>query len=276
MIDAYLDESGIHDGAAVCVVAGYYAGRGQWRKFEADWRKLLQRFGVPMEKFHAKDLLKRAGFFHDSEQWTDDKHKRFLVAAGETVTRWKVQPISSSVVVGDFNSFSEIHRRFLTGATLKDGRLVSTGSPNKPYFVPFIHCVRRVASYAPAGGKAHFFFGLNRTFKHYAVALYAEIKGNPINPHVERLGDPSFPLASETPQLQAADLLAYLTYKFAQERAAANDWSVSPQGLLLTCLSRTVENKDHTYYDEPTMRSSIQEIHNIYSQAGRDLSAIGF
>jgi hypothetical protein len=276
MIDAYLDESGIQAGAPVCVIAGYYGGQGQWRKFEADWKKLLQRFDLPMEKFHAKDLLKRAGFFHDRERWTADKHERFLVAAGETITRWKVYPVSSSVIVRDFNSFSEIHRRFLTGATLKDGRLVSTGSPNKPYFVPFIHCVRRIASYAPVGGKAHFFFGLDRTFKEYAVALYAEIKSNPINPYIERLGDTGFPLASETAQLQASDLLVHLTYRFAQERTAANDWSVLPQGLLLTCLSRTVENEDHTYYDEPTMTGSIQEIRNIYSRAGSDLSAIGF
>jgi hypothetical protein len=33
MIDAYLDESGIHDGAEVCLIAGYFGGRVQWRKF---------------------------------------------------------------------------------------------------------------------------------------------------------------------------------------------------------------------------------------------------
>lgn len=27
MIDAYLDESGIHDKAAICVIAGYFGGR---------------------------------------------------------------------------------------------------------------------------------------------------------------------------------------------------------------------------------------------------------
>ena len=32
MIDAYLDESGIHDGADICVVAGYFGGPSQFKK----------------------------------------------------------------------------------------------------------------------------------------------------------------------------------------------------------------------------------------------------
>jgi len=57
MIEAYLDESGIHDGAAVCVIAGYFGGPGQWHKFERLWRKSLDRAGVPLEKFHALNLI---------------------------------------------------------------------------------------------------------------------------------------------------------------------------------------------------------------------------
>lgn len=62
MIAAYLDESG--DSAEVCVIAGYFGGTGQWRKFEVAWRKVLLRFAVPLDKFHAKDLMNRCGCFH--------------------------------------------------------------------------------------------------------------------------------------------------------------------------------------------------------------------
>lgn len=60
MIDAYLDESGIHKEASVCVIAGYFAGRGKWKRFEDDWRQLLADFNVPMERFHAKNFFRNA------------------------------------------------------------------------------------------------------------------------------------------------------------------------------------------------------------------------
>src|SRR5271165_431549 len=77
MLDAYLDESGIHDGAAICAIAGYFGGRGQWRKFESDWKCLLHNFGVPMGKFHAKDLFPQPrGFF--LHHWDSSRHPAFL------------------------------------------------------------------------------------------------------------------------------------------------------------------------------------------------------
>jgi hypothetical protein len=34
--NAYLDESGAHEGASVCLVAGYFGGPGQWKKFSQE------------------------------------------------------------------------------------------------------------------------------------------------------------------------------------------------------------------------------------------------
>jgi hypothetical protein len=69
MLDAYLDESGIHGGATVGVIAGYIGGRGQFKKMEEEWRKALSDFDVPLEEFHAKDLFpKIKGFFSD-KRW---------------------------------------------------------------------------------------------------------------------------------------------------------------------------------------------------------------
>ena len=151
MIDAYLDESGIHDGAAICVIAGFFSGRGQWRAFERDWRKMLHRFDVPMEEVHAKDLIpKRQGFFLKLRDTRHDPEE-LLNQMAETVARHTVYPVAAGVIVRGFYSFSLEQRRFLvTGATLKDGKLITTGSPNKPYFARFQWCVRTVACYAPA------------------------------------------------------------------------------------------------------------------------------
>ena len=60
--------------------------------------------------------------------------------------RYKIYPVNFGIIVDDFNSFTEIQRRFLTGATLQAGNLVTSGNPKKPYFLPFQHCMKTVAS----------------------------------------------------------------------------------------------------------------------------------
>ena len=61
----------------------------------------------------------------------------------------------------------------MTGATLdpKSRKLVTSGCPSKPYFVPFQNIIKVVTDAAPRGGKAHFSFGINTQFAEYAVAL---------------------------------------------------------------------------------------------------------
>jgi hypothetical protein len=83
MLDAYLDESGIHAESKICVIAGYFGGHGQWKKFERDWKRLLRRFEVPIEEFHTKNLFpKPRGFF--LHHWDSSKHQSFLDAIGAT------------------------------------------------------------------------------------------------------------------------------------------------------------------------------------------------
>ena len=106
MIEAYLDESGIHEGAAICVIAGYFGGRGQMRKLEKAWKEVLAYFHFPMEKFHAKNLIK------------SNKHHPMLGALAQAIAgQAKIHPVSYGIIADDFNSFSLAQRRFLTGAT---------------------------------------------------------------------------------------------------------------------------------------------------------------
>src|ERR1700683_5218102 len=71
MIEGYIDETGIHDGATVCVIAGYFGGRGQWKRFEHDWRLALKDSEVPLADFHALNFMKRRKFFFG---WDDVRH----------------------------------------------------------------------------------------------------------------------------------------------------------------------------------------------------------
>lgn len=255
MFEAYLDETGIHDGAPFCVIAGYFGGPGQFRKFSKSWHGALSAFEVPLAQFHALDFMKGRKFFYG---WDAAKRDGLADALAAAVIRYKLYPVSVGLVVDDFKGLTLMQRRFFTGATVLDGRLVTSGCPNKPCFAPFQHCIKQVVSYAAVGGNADFFFGTDRPFAKYAETLYRAIKGSRQPDETRcRLGKIDFPLAKETPALQAADLLAYLT---ATHMQAHPDGPVQPNGLLLSMLTNIRMMEDHKFFNKETMRAQIESL----------------
>jgi hypothetical protein len=257
MIDAYLDESGIHDGAAICVIAGYFGGKGQMRKLERAWKTVLADFDFPMEEFHAKDLIK------------SHMHQPMLRGLARAIAgQEKVCPVSYGIVVEDFYSFSLEQRRFMTGATIdpKTIKLITSGCPTKPYFVPFQNVVRLVTDYAPVGGKAHLNFGVDRSFAEYALAMFKQIQEQAkVGPRpwstwksVDRLGAALFPKASETAPLQAADLLVHLTYRHMCEWHE-KEKVAQPSGLLMECLANMRSRDDHKYQDRECLDQILRQ-----------------
>ena len=260
MMESYLDESGIHDGANACVISGYYGGAGQWKRFEAAWRKALHDSEVPLEKFHAKNLIKRVGFFLG---WDDARYNRLIGDLELAVIGQKIYPFSVGIVVADFNSFTLEQRRFFTGARILDGKLVGTGAPSKPYFCPFQECLRIAAGGAPVGGKTHFFFGLDRPFAEYARVFMADIVSDPLAQYRERIGTPAFPLAKETPQLQAADFLAYRTYVDMQDGVVKNSWGEIPPPHLRSLLERRKSTEDFLYYNREALQATLNKTYEL-------------
>jgi hypothetical protein len=266
MIDAYLDESGIHDGAAYCVIAGYFGGRGQWRKFEGAWKQLLRDFKVPMEKFHTKHLYpepKPGTWFCD--QWSRrDDYKLFHNAIATTISdHKKIHPVSAGIVVPAFNSFSLDDRRFMTGAkTNIKGELISPGSPDKPYFVPFTMVVRQICEYAPVGGKAHFSFGIDTSFYRYATVLFEQISNDQFRlgslGWKDRLGMSAHPKAANTAQLQAADFLAYLTYRHMLDSGDLLG-TAPPSALLHKCITNRRCDADFYFNTRANLESTLQQ-----------------
>jgi hypothetical protein len=182
-----------------------------------------------------------------------------LSGIARTITLYKIHPVSFGIIVEDFNSFCLNERRFLTGAKLTNGKFTTSGSPSKPYFVPFHKCLEVVANYAPVGGKAHFFFGLDRPFAQYATTLFGEVKETIGLSYRSRLGDPAFPLAKEAPPLQAADFLAYLTYRYMQEKHENPDKS-RPSEILKAVLTRAIHNEDFLLFNKEFMRRLIGNV----------------
>ena len=263
MFEAYLDESGIHDGAKVCLVAGYFGSRSQLRKLEQKWKSVLEDFDFPMKDFHAKELV------------GSRKHQPMLMELGKAIgEQRKVRPISWGVVIDDFLSFSEKQRRFLTGAKMMlNGDIQGTGCPNKPFFVPFQNIVRAITDATPVGGKAHFFFGCDKPFAGYVTDLWKQLlvenmeeveKQKPWNTwhSRNRLGMPAFPPASETAQLQVADLLVHLTYRHMLEWQK-NGKVENPSELLGLCLTNTRARSDHVFQNKDSFNDILEQCREI-------------
>lgn len=228
VIEAYFDESGIHENAEVCVVAGYYGTQKAWRGFEKQWDKILSDYPELKQGFHAKkffrrDNRKRVGEYAD---WDDIKARRFLDRLVQCIIGNRIFPISFAIIVGDFRKLPLMERKWLTGARFTiNGKPISSGCPNRSYYVPFDFCVLDSARMSGANvtEKIDFFVGLDRSFSGYANTLYSFVLSDARLPASVRnlLGRISYPLASSTPGLQAADLLAYRLYRFALDKVAA-------------------------------------------------------
>lgn len=273
MLKAYFDESGVHRGAKACVVAGYWGKIGPWRRFEKNWRLVLRRFRVPIEQFHAKELLNRNGLFH---RWDDETYQDFLRQIGAVVRECRIHPVCYGVFAEDFFSLSLPERRFLTGATWHAGKrkFLSSGNPEKPYFVAFTECLKIVGAYTPAVGRVHFFFGSDRPAAEYATKLFRYLKRRtqltrlakiPVDSRfsTEKFGGIHFPLAKETPSLQVADLFAYLSYVYMIERRASGDWQTPPGALLSNLLQNIKQANDAAYHSAQLMRDIISVVPNL-------------
>jgi hypothetical protein len=227
MMEAYFDESGIHDGAAVCAVGGFYGSQSEWRRFEAQWGTLLADYPEVKNAggFHAKvffgrdDKGNRLGPY---KTWSDEKAHKFLERIVQAVIRNRIFPVGCAIVVQHFMDMPLIRRKWFTGAQFdKNGKPITSGSPKKPYYVPFQFSVLECIHTSKTTDKVHFYAGLDRTFSGYATELHKQLVIDPRIPDHYRnfIGGLSFPLAKDTPGLQAADLLVNRMYRHSSKVA---------------------------------------------------------
>ncbi len=96
--DAYLDESGTHNGAIYTTVAGAIAKRSSWYSLETQWQAMLRKFNV--KYFHATDLNCFGGEYRE---WKDDKRREFFSMIFKILKSEPITPIAISVNIDIFN-----------------------------------------------------------------------------------------------------------------------------------------------------------------------------
>lgn len=173
MIEVYVDESGIHDGARALVVAGYWGSPAAWKRFEGGWMAALRRHGVHLHEFHARNLFPRRGRFADPGLDCDVLEDELLKA----IESAKIHPFAQVLDVDEFWHLSERERRYLTGAIPNGPNVEDAGRPKRPYWVPFYGVLDLICgTHVPVGSKAHFFYGIDRPARQYAREVFAQIK----------------------------------------------------------------------------------------------------
>jgi len=257
MFRAYLDESGIHDDAPVCLVCGYFGHEFAWRKFNKNWERILAH--EKLEEFHAWKYWSRDSKgerVNEYRGWSDERAERFLDDLLDVITKAKIHPVGAVVVMEHWHPLDADEREYLTGGLYKGGKFRPRGAPKKPYYLPFQSCILNAARYTSLGKKMHFRFDWNKHLKGHAQELYKKFKTIDNLSVRGSLGKISFPRGEDAPGLQAADLFAYQTYKFAPSRI--KNPKAQPNKILMRTLSRARSWHDFVFFDEKGIELSLE------------------
>lgn len=225
MLTIYLDESYSHPPAPlVYTVAGYISTDIEWRKFQKEWRRELDKAGIDF--FHMTNYESRVKEYED---WSNEKRIEVLRRLHRTIHRRVLTGFAASVVVADYNElinpsirmgFGEPHE-FAVIACMKHIRLWSnTRGHHEP-----------IAYVLESGSDRQKI--VNRSFQH---AYMDEEKRREY-----RIGSWTFADKRDLNPLQAADILAYENTKEMCRRLDKN--TTRP-------VRRSIQNLTKAHLDE--------------------------
>ena len=230
------DESGIHDGAGVCIIAGYIASVKQWIWFDSRWDAALERNDVA--DFHSKDFFalngvgQRVGRYrsranpsekHSYGDWSDARANRFIADLLSAIHDSQIHPIGSYVSTEVFFSFTYGQRKVFTGGkfTYANGlKWLTSGAPSKPYFLVYDHCLVEAFHRTKVGMRTLFLFDQQKEFEKRAAQQFSEslaALGNGPEASTVRgkYAGVKFHERLDFPGLQAADLYTHCWYRYA-------------------------------------------------------------
>jgi hypothetical protein len=251
MLKAYFDESGIHTGAPVCVVAGFVATTRCCNDLAWNWHGLLKKYDL--EFFHAREYAKHSGpfregpphlyrtareiFAHHPPNWDTDCRRQFetdaiAVIYGSLDRSDPLILVGAAINTRDFLALSVDHRRWLTGGYMSRAkRWKRQGAPTKPYFLAFQQAVLDAVKFSQhydssgrhlgTGDIVHFVFDQQFEYERSARAIFNAMKRSPLSVK-DRIGDVVFSSKARALPLQVADFIAYESFCFLVERINRN------------------------------------------------------
>jgi hypothetical protein len=234
MLKAFFDESGIHGGSPICVVAGLVLPAKRAWTLSTEWQtSLLYKYSVPY--FHAKEFAQRSGPFRG---WSERKIRDFSIDAigiiNSATSNFENETlIAAALTSKDFFALSIEERRWLTGgqyvhstSTTKK-KWKKQGAPTKPYFLLFQQAVLDAVKFTQdrtfqgnplgTGEVVHFIFDQQHEYEATARAVFRAMKQMPLSVR-ERIGNVVFSSKLRAIPLQVADFMAYESFNYLSNR----------------------------------------------------------
>ncbi len=200
MFAAYFDDSGSHSRPTLAVGC-VLSGPRKWTKFERQWQKMLNAFGVRL--FRMSQFESRVG---DFDGWSNKKRLQFITRAADILD-------DGVIFFGAYSMILQDYRDVLVPAMR-----VGDSPKTNAYTLLLQSCLEEIVTHLgdvllPAGQRVACFFerGDPDVWRALLESYNWLLELHPEWRHI--FGTISFPTKDEALQLQAADLVAYEGYK---------------------------------------------------------------
>lgn len=261
VLQVFLDESGKNDDC--CVVAGYMGSEKRWTSLSRRWSKVIKDAGV--SEFHAKKFWAGFGEF---KGWSEDARQDFAGRLLTIIEETDIYPVAAAVYLKKWEELPLIERRFLTGASFRGRKLITTGKPSEKLFLPAHHCFLHPLTYCKAGMKTIFVFDNDAQNRGWACDLYFYLRTKVVSEQQKNMmGRELMPEHSiHSPAIQAADLLAWEVHRYAKE--AIKNPKASGRVEYRRAGSKLRDKSDFVFYDSAKIESMLHYFRECYA-AGR-------
>lgn len=219
MFKAYIDESGIHASSDMFVLAGYLAPAREWDRFVKKWQSVLTKYGISV--FHASDCNSYRGEFG---RFKDRKEERdeFVKALLSTISaRRRILAVNLGVVVAEFPDLA--HQQVRAGS-------------GHAYYVcmkGIMAAVHLAMNQFSPHEKVTLIFDRQDQFRRHALERFDEVTDEDWEGK-NRFDNIVFGSAREHIPLQAADALAFDSYREFRRRRECPERPVRPSYAMLT------------------------------------------
>jgi hypothetical protein len=192
----------------ISAVAGLVGTEKSWKRFDSDWLGVLKHEGIPC--FHAVECENGRADFHGMDVV---RRGKIVEQLARVILDSSLRPHSYGVVIPHFKEMSFEFRNHFTNK-----------HPEVPYWLCLYATFTEVSHAAddlPAEEQVYFLFEEQNEFEKDARESFDAFKANKYWPNSKRLGKCCFVKkeeAHEYPGLQAADLLAYESYRHLDNR----------------------------------------------------------
>ncbi len=264
MLQAYMDDSGTHDGSHNCVIAGYWGSVKEWVRLEKQWKSVLQSEAI--EEFKGNEFWprpegKRVGPY---KTWTDARHRDFIDRLLKIIEDTRVYPFAAGFVRTEWDNLDPFLKRVFAGLEYD-----AKDSDIKSAVFPFTWCVGHIADYCKPDNLMHFVVDDDPRMARFAAQVYATLKRETIRDKGKLgcvLGELTFADSRIAVPLQAADLLAYEAHRYAKKAQGDNTSPMRDEYRRALAHFRTRE--DFHLFDHPRLQNLQRTLAKMVEAGG--------